>query len=520
METRSPRRAALALLGAGLVALLASACASGDGAKKRSQPPPTPFPAYLPPLELPAGERTPTHAPVLLVGGTVMTAAGEIHAPGHVLLVDGRIASVGPGAIEAPAGATVVDVSGRFVTPGIIDTHSHMGVYATPVVWAHRDGNEATRPNTADISAEDGFWPQDPSLWRALSGGVTTVQILPGSANLIGGRSFVAKLRPDVSARLMRFPGAPVGLKMACGENPKAVYGRHRSTFPSTRMGNAAGFERAFHEALEYKRRWDKYERDLSLWLRRQQDPEGRAGASSNKPDDPPEPPLRDFAKDTLKGVLEGKVLVHNHCYRADEMSLMLDLATRYGFRIRSFHHALEAYKLRERLAAEDVAVSTWADWWGFKMEAFDGIPQNLAMLHAAGVRAIVHSDSSTDIRHLNQEAAKARTAGRKVGIEVSDDELLRWLTANPAWALGIDDQVGTLERGKMADVVVWSHSPFSVYARAMQVYLDGELVYDRERGIAPTSDFELGILPASPQGNDARDETRTNASLDEGRAP
>lgn len=492
---RSPtaRPALVALCGAVVVA----ACAT-SGEKPPAEPAAArsePFAPYADPTPAPDPEPAVPSAQVLLRGATVMTAAGDVFEPGYVLLAGGKIERVGAGDAEPPAGAVVVDATGRFITPGIIDTHSHLGVYPMPSVWAHQDGNEMTRPVTAEVRAEHSFWPQDPSLWRALSGGVTTIQVLPGSANLIGGRSFIAKVRPDVSARLMRFPGAPGGVKLACGENPKGVYGK-KGTFPSTRMGNVAGFRQAFQEALEYKRRWDKYERDLELWRARQErGPSSKAESKKgDKPDDPPDPPGRSHKNDTLKAVLEGKILVHNHCYRADEMSIMLDMAKEFGFQIRSFHHALEAYKIRDRLAEEGVATSTWADWWGFKLEAFDGIPQNLAMLHDAGARAIVHSDSSTDIRHLNQEAAKARTAGKKVGIEVSDDHLLRWLTANPAWALGIDDKVGTLEPGKMADVVVWDRSPFSVYARAMQVYIDGELLYDRDTGLQPASDFEVGL--------------------------
>ncbi|RMG14282.1 MAG: amidohydrolase, partial [Deltaproteobacteria bacterium] len=362
-----------------------------------------------------------------------------------------------------------------------IDTHSHIGVYPIPWADAHSDGNEMTSPNRADVWAEHAFWPQDPSIWRAVAGGVTTIQVLPGSANLIGGRSFVAKLKPGVSAREMRFPGAPQGLKIACGENPKRVYGT-QGRAPMTRMGNTAGFRAAFQKAQEYRRRWKKYERDLAAWEKK-------------KPHqtDPPDPPARDLKLETLAKVLDGEILVHNHCYRADDMSKQLDLAREFGFRIRSFHHGLEAYKIRHRLAEEGVAVSTWADWWGFKMEAFDGVPQNLAMLSAAGVRAIVHSDSASDIRRLNQEAAKGMTAGRKVGIEVSEDEALKWITLNPAWALGIEKETGSIEPGKMADLVLWDRTPFSVYAQPLKVWIDGELVFDRARDLKHISDFELG---------------------------
>jgi imidazolonepropionase-like amidohydrolase len=457
----------------------------------------------------------PAPAPVLLRGGRVMTAAGKIFEDGHVLLVDGKIRSVGDGPGDAPAGATIVDTRGMVITPGIIDTHSHMGVYPLPGTSGNDDGNEATDPTTAQVWAEHSFWPQDPALPRALASGITTIQVLPGSANLIGGRSFTAKLHLGKrSAREMRFPGAPQGVKMACGENPKRVYAGRG---PSTRMGNIAGFRQAFQAAYDYRRRWQRYERDLALWKEKldktqkkdAKDAEPPPPSSSPTTDasmkpapppkdeellpvDPPEPPGRDLELETLALVLDGKILVHNHCYRADEMSIMLDLAKQYRFKIRSFHHAVEAYKIRDRLAAEDVAVSTWADWWGFKMESYDGVPVNAPMLAEAGARAIIHSDSESEIRHLNQEAAKALAAGRRMGMALDENEALRWITANPAWAIGVDDVTGTLTEGKMGDVVVWNGSPFSTYSLPQLVFIDGELAYDRKKE-RPQTDFEVG---------------------------
>jgi imidazolonepropionase-like amidohydrolase len=414
--------------------------------------------------------------PVLIRGGTIMTAAGEEIEGGDVLLVDGRIKSVGVG-LDAPAGTAVIEADGRFVTPGIIDTHSHLGVYPSPSVEGMGEGNEATNPVTAEVWAEHGVWPQDPGFWRALAGGVTTLQSLPGSANLIGGRGVTLKLVPGRGATDMMFPGAPMGLKMACGENPKRVYA---SRGPSTRMGNVAGYREAFIRADKYRERWDE-------WL--------AGDRRADRPD-------RDLELETLAEVLRGNILIQNHCYRADDMLTMLELSHEFGFSIRSFHHATEAYKIRDRLAEENVGASVWVDWWGFKMEALDGIPQNLALLTEAGARAILHTDSGLEIQILNQNAARAMFAGRSAGIDVTRDQALRWITINAAWALGIDEETGSLEAGKAGDVVVWSGDPFSVYSRADQVFIDGAVVYDRSRTEGnPSSDFELGILPEAGQG-------------------
>jgi imidazolonepropionase-like amidohydrolase len=451
------------------LAAAAAACSQGqarpaDGPAPQSAPqrPADPFPSTYRPL---------ASVPTVIRGGTVMTAAGQIIPNGQVLMVDGRIAAVGA-TVDAPAGAVVVDATGKWVTPGLIDTHSHLGVYAAPGGDALSDGNEATSPNTAEVWAEHSVWPQDPGFVRALEGGITSLQILPGSANLFGGRSVTLKNVPARTAQGMKFPGAPYGLKMACGENPKRVYGQRGG--PSTRMGNVAGFRNAWIRAADYRRR---------------QDAAGGNGANA---------PTRDLELETLAGVLRGEILVHNHCYRADEMAQMIDISREFGFSIRSFHHGVEAYKVRDLMARDSIAGSLWADWWGFKMEALDFTRANLAMVHQAGARAIVHSDDPTGIQKLNQEAAKAIEAGREAGIEVSENDALRWLTANPAWALGIQDQVGTLEPGKMADVVIWSHNPFSVYARADRVYIDGALIFDRfDPSRQPKTDFEVGLFPA-----------------------
>ena len=406
--------------------------------------------------------------PVLIRNATIMTATGQEIQGGSILFRDGRIVAVGT-TVEAPSDATVVDGTGKWVTPGVIDTHSHLGVYAAPGTSAESDGNEATRPVTAEVWAEHSFWPQDPQIPLAIAGGVTTIQALPGSANLIGGRSAVLKLIPGRSVQEMKFPGARYGLKMACGENPKRVYGPRGG--PSTRMGNMAGYREAFIAAQIYRRRWDKWNKDHS----------GDA-------------PERNLRNETLAEVLRGNIYVQNHCYRADEMLQMLDLAHEFGFTIRSFHHAVEAYKIADVLAREGTAASIWSDWWGFKEEAMDGIYENAALLQQAGARAVIHSDDPGGIQRLNQEAAKAMYHGRRAGIPVTRDQALRWFTANPAWALGLDSVVGTLEPGKMADVVLWSADPLSVYARALQVYNDGWLVYDRsDPARQPKTDFMLG---------------------------
>jgi imidazolonepropionase-like amidohydrolase len=401
---------------------------------------------------------------------TIMTAAGPTIRSGSVLLRDGRIAEVGA-TVSAPADALVLDGAGKFVTPGLIDTHSHLGVYPAPGTSGNSDGNEATSPVTAHVWAEHSVWPQDPQFPRNLAGGVTTLQVLPGSANLIGGRSAVLKVVPSRTVQGMKFPGAKYGLKMACGENPKRVYAQRG---PSTRMGNVAGYRAAWIGAEAYRRRWDKWNADKSG-----------------------DPPQRDLNNETLAEVLRGNIYVHNHCYRGDEMAQMMDIAKEFGYSIRSFHHGVEAYKVADLLARDSISASVWADWGAFKMEALDAVQANAAIVHKAGARTIIHSDDPSGSQRLNQEAAKAMYAGREIGITISPDEAIRWITANPAWALGLQDRIGSIEPGKNADVVLWSGDPFSVYSRPEKVWIDGALMFDR---LDPSqrwrTDFELGFVP------------------------
>ena len=422
--------------------------------------------------------KAPVTRATVIRNATILTAAGPEIERGSILLQDGKVAAVGQD-VDAPADALVIDATGKWVTPGVIDVHSHLGVYAAPGIESQQDGNEATDPNTAEVWAEHSIWPQDPQFELALAGGVTTMEILPGSANLFGGRTVTVKNVRSMTAEGMKFPGAPYGLKMACGENPKRVYGSKGG--PSTAMGNVAGYRKAWQAAVEYREKWRKWKADGS---------------------DPDKTPERNLQLDTLMGVLDGEIRIQNHCYRADEMATMIAISKEFGFRIASFHHAVEAYKVRDLLKANDICASMWADWWGFKLEAYDGIPQNIALVQDAGACAIVHSDDANGIQRLNQEAAKAIRAGAQAGIAISRADAVKWLSINPAKALGIDAMTGSLERGKNADVVIWSGDPFSVYAHAERVFIDGAQVFDRAAAAtAPRSDFMLGQLqaPAAP---------------------
>jgi imidazolonepropionase-like amidohydrolase len=405
---------------------------------------------------------------MLIANATIIDGKGGLIENGAVLVEGGKIKAVGTD-LTAPEGAVTVDAKGKWVTPGIIDNHSHLGAYPSPSVDAHGDGNEISGPVTAEVWVEHSVWPQDPGFTRALAGGITSLQILPGSANLFGGRGVTLKNVPARTVQAMKFPDAPYTLKMACGENPKRVYGYGKGSTPGgapySRMGNVAGYRDAWIKATEYKRKLD-------------------AGES----------PTRDLELETLAGVLNGEILVHMHCYRADEMAQVLDISKEFGYKVTAFHHAVESYKIADKLAEYGACSSMWADWWGFKMEAYDGIPENIPLVHNAGACAIVHSDSEVGIQRLNQEAAKAWADGKRMGIDIPIEVAWQWLSLNPAKSLGVDDRTGSLEPGKMADVVIWSGNPFSSYAKAEKVYVDGALMFDRnDPASQPVMDFELG---------------------------
>ena len=400
-----------------------------------------------------------------------------------LLIQNRKIVAIGKD-LPATNDFKIIDASDKWVTPGIIDIHSHMGVYPAPGVSTSSDGNEATSPVTADVWAEHSIWVQDPQYALALKGGVTAFHILPGSANLIGGRGVTVKNLQRNTINSMKFPDAPHSLKMACGENPKRVYG-NRQQAPSTRMGNAAGYRKSWIEAEAYLNRLNEYE------------------SKSDEAKQMGYAPQRDLEMETLVGVLRGEILVHNHCYRADEMATMINIANEFNYKITAFHHGVEAYKIADLLAENNICGALWADWWGFKHEAYDMVQANIAIVdQALGGKgcAIVHSDDAIGIQHLNQEASKALSAGLRAGYDISKARAMNWITSNPAKAAGIYDQTGSLKVGKNADVVIWSKNPFSVYALVEKVFIDGATAYDKESNFQPASDFDVGII--SPNKN------------------
>ena len=362
----------------------------------------------------------------------------------------------------------MIDAAGRWVTPGIIDVHSHDGTYVAPLTANESefsDVSEIASPIAAGSWVEHSINVQDPSFSRALRSGVTTLQTLPGSIPLIGGRSVILKTVPANTVAEMKFPGAHQGVKMSCGDNPRMHFGGKGG--PNSRMGEIELLRGIFARAKA----------------------EGRGAHGPGGPAD----------MQTIDGILSGRFPVHIHCYRADDIANMLNLAREFGFKITAVHHATEAYKIPRLLIDNGTCAVLWSDWWGFKSEAADGIRANAAVVDAAGACVALHSDSPLMGQRLNLEAAKAMASGRRAGFAVTPEHAIRWITSNPAKILGLDDQIGTLVPGRNADAVLWSGDPFSVYSHADLVLIDGAIAFDRaDPRRQPQSDFELGRTPAA----------------------
>jgi imidazolonepropionase-like amidohydrolase len=396
---------------------------------------------------------------VAIVGGTILTVGplGTIEK-GTVLIRDGRIAAVGRD-VQVPAGATVIDATGRFVMPGIIDAHSHTAV--------EEGVNECTESVTAEVRVADVIDHHDVAIYRELAGGVTTVNVLHGSCNTIGGQNAVLKLRWGKGPEDLLFKEAPRGIKFALGENVKRSNFRAPGPprYPATRMGVEVVLREHFREAQAYKREWDEYEKRVKA-----------AGPKAEKP----LAPRKNLRLEVLKDVLEGKVQVHAHCYRADEILMLIRVADEFGFKVRAFQHVLEGYKVASEIARHGAGASTFSDWWAYKMEAYDAIPYNAAIMAAHGVKVSMNSDSDELARRLYWEAAKAMKYGG-----VSEDEALKMVTLNPAWQLGVDQRVGSIEVGKDADVAIFSQHPFAPDTRVETTLVDGVVYFDRAKDLA-----------------------------------
>ena len=417
-------------------------------------------------LNLPslANAATPPDSPSVIViqNATILTVSHGTIDHGSILIKDGKIAEVGSN-VKAPAGAQVIDGTGLYVTPGIIDCHSHIAVDGSVNEGSISVSSIA---NTADVLNSD-----DIDIYRDLAGGVTTANILHGSANSIGGQTVVIKLRWGQPASKLPFEGALPGIKFALGENPKrsnfSVPGQPKR-YPATRMGVEETIRAAFTEARDYKNSWDAYNKKVS-------------GGDKTAP-----PPRHDLRLDPLVEVLEGKRYVHSHCYREDEILMLLRVAKEFGFRVRTFQHVLEGYKVADELAAAGVGASTFSDWWAYKVEAYDAIPYNAALMTKRGVLVSVNSDDAEEATHLNQEAAKSMKFGG-----LTHDEALRLVTINPAIQLGIDKRVGSIEVGKDADLVIYNHDPLSAYAVVQKTLVDGRVLFDRDKDIAGRATLE-----------------------------
>ena len=402
-------------------------------------------------------------APIILIqNATVLTVSHGKIEHGSILIKDGKIAEVGP-SVKAPKDVQVIDAGGQFVMPGIIDCHSHIAIDG--------DVNEGSIAVSAIANIADVLNPDDVHIYRDLAGGVTVANVLHGSANPIGGQTVVIKLRWGQPASKLPFEGALPGIKFALGENPKhSNFGARGAAarYPATRMGVEETIRGAFAEARDYKATWDLYNKRTS------------AGEKNLIP------PRRELRLEPLVEVLEGKRYVHAHCYREDEILMLLRVAKEFGFKVRTLQHVLEGYKVADELAAAGVGASTFSDWWAYKVEAFDAIPYNAALMTRRGVLVSINSDDAEEATHLNQEAAKSMKFGG-----LSHDEALKLVTLNPAIQLGIDKRVGSIDTGKDADLVIYNHDPLSAYAVVQKTLIDGRVYFDRERDVANRASFE-----------------------------
>ena len=392
----------------------------------------------------------------LIKFGTILTVTQGTIENGDVLIRDGKIAEVGKG-LTAPEGAKVIDATGLFVIPGIIDCHSHIAVAGSV--------NEGSISVSSMVNIADVLNPEDIDIYRDLAGGVTTANILHGSANPIGGQTLVIKLRWGKPAKDLPFEGALPGIKWALGENPKRSFLSNPGTsqrYPASRMGVVDVFREAFSEAVDYKKAWDDYNRR-------------KAAGEANLI-----PPRRDLKLEPLVEVLEGKRLVHMHCYREDEILQLIRVAEEFHFKIATFQHVLEGYRVADEIAKSGAGASTFSDWWAYKVEAYDAIPYNAALMTERGIVVSINSDSGEEARHLNQEAAKSMKWG-----SLSHDEALKLVTINPAIQLHIADRVGSIEPGKDADLAIYNKDPLSVYAVPQKVLIDGQVYFDRQQDLA-----------------------------------
>jgi imidazolonepropionase-like amidohydrolase len=399
---------------------------------------------------------------ILIQNATILTVSHGTIEHGSILIKDGKIAEVGQ-SVHAPKDAQVIDAAGQFVMPGIIDCHSHIAV----------DGsvNEGSVSVSSMVNIADVLNPDDINIYLDLAGGVTAANVLHGSANSIGGQTVVIKLRWGQPASKLPFEGALPGIKFALGENPKRsnfnAPGQARR-YPATRMGVEETIRGAFTEARDYKKTWDDYNKRLA------------AGEKNLIP------PRRDLKLEPLVEVLEGKRYVHSHCYREDEILMLIRVAKEFGFKVRTFQHVLEGYKVADEIAASGAGASTFSDWWAYKMEAFEAIPYNAAIMTRRGVVVSINSDDAEEATHLNQEAAKTMKYGG-----LTHDEALKLVTLNPAIQLGIDNRVGSIDAGKDADLVIYNHDPLSAYAVVQKTLIDGRVLFDRQRDIADRPNME-----------------------------